>query len=237
MRSLPDGRSEHRVAHPYRRGIRRSAGASSFVGGCATALLITDPAAAPVRATENVDTIAAIVSKPEYHQLGEALQAKGSSQSLEQNDPPFRWTFAGMKLDVMPTDQTVLGFSNPWYESAMQTAVTVTLREGLSIRLAAATSFVATKLVAFLDRGKGDFLESHDLEDVLSVVDGRPELVDEFERAASELREYVASVFARLLADEDFINALPGMVIEASPAGRSPVLIQRLRAIVQILPS
>ena len=208
-----------------------------FVGGCATALLITDPAAAPVRATEDVDTIVAIVSKPEYHQLGEALHAKGFSQSLEQNDPPFRWTFAGMKLDVMPIDQAVLGFSNPWYESAMQTAVTVTLREGLSIRLVTATSFVATKLVAFLDRGKGDYLESHDLEDVLSVVDGRPELVDEFERAASELREYVAGVFARLLADEDFINALPGMVIEGSPADRSPVVIQRLRAIVQILPS
>ena len=32
-----------------------------FVGGCATALLITDPAAAPVRATEDVDTIVAII--------------------------------------------------------------------------------------------------------------------------------------------------------------------------------
>ena len=85
-----------------------------FVGGCATALLITDPAAAPVRATEDVDAIVAIVSKPEYHQLGAALHAKGFSQSLEQNDPPFRWTFAGMKLDVMPIDQAVLGFSNRW---------------------------------------------------------------------------------------------------------------------------
>ena len=207
-----------------------------FVGGCATALLITDPAAAPVRATEDVDTIVAIVSKPEYHQPGETLHAKGFSQLLEQNDPPFRWTFAGMKLDVMPIDQAVLGFSNRWYEPAMQTAVTATLREGLSIRLVAATCFVATKLAAFLDRGKGDYLESHDLEDVLAVVDGRSALVDEFERAEIELREYVAGVFARLLADEDFVNALPGMVVEGNPADRSPVVLQRLRAIARILP-
>lgn len=206
-----------------------------FVGGCATALLITDPAAAPVRATEDVDTIVAIVSKPEYHQLGEVLHARGFSQPLEQCDPPYRWTFAGMKLDVMPIDQAVLGFSNRWYEPAMQTAVAVTLREGLSIRLVAATYFVATKLVAFLDRGKGDCLESHDLEDVLAVVDGRPALVDEFERAEIELWEYVAGVFARLLADENFINALPAMVIEGSPADRSPVILQRLRAIARIL--
>ena len=81
---------------------------------CATALLITDPAAAPVRATEDVDTIVAIASKREYHQPGEALHARGFSQPLEQSDPPFRWTFAGMKLDVMPIDQAVLGFSNRW---------------------------------------------------------------------------------------------------------------------------
>lgn len=208
-----------------------------FVGGCATALLITDPAAASVRATEDVDAIVAIVSKPEYHQLGEALHARGFSQPLEQGDPPFRWTFAGMKLDVMPIDQAVLGFSNRWYEPAMQTAVTATLREGLSIRLVTATCFVATKLVAFLDRGKGDYLDSHDLEDVLSVVDGRPALVDEFEHVAIDLREYVAGVFAHLLADEDFINALPGMIIEGSPADRSPVVLQRLRAIARILPT
>ena len=71
---------------------------------------------------------------------------------------------------------------------------------------------------------------------MLSVVDGRPSLVDEFERAAIELREYVAGIFARLLADENFINALPGMVIEGSRADRSPVLLQRLRAIARILP-
>ncbi len=37
-----------------------------FVGGCATALLITDPAVAPVRATQDVDAVVAIASLPEY---------------------------------------------------------------------------------------------------------------------------------------------------------------------------
>src|SRR3990172_5389759 len=114
-----------------------------FVGVCATALLITDPAAAPVRATQDVDAVVAIASKVEYLRLGEALRARGFSQTLAEGEPPFRWTFAGIKLDVMPIDQAVLGFSNRWYESAMQTAVTATLQEGLSIRLVTATCFVA----------------------------------------------------------------------------------------------
>lgn len=205
-----------------------------FIGGCATALLITDPAAAPVRATADVDAIIAVVSLPEYHQLGEALRARGFSQALEQSDPPFRWTFAGLKLDLMPIDPAVLGFGNRWYELAMQTAITTTVLEGMSIRLITSTCFVATKLVAFLDRGKGDYFDSHDLEDVLSIVDGRPELVEELGGAEAEIREYVAGVVVRLLADQDFINALPGMVIEGSPANRSPIVLQRLRAIAQM---
>ena len=205
-----------------------------FIGGCATALLITDPAAAPVRVTADVDAIVAVVSLPEYHQLGEALRARGFSQALEHSDPPFRWTFAGLKLDLMPIDPAVLGFSNRWYELAMQTAVAAPLQEGMSIRLVRSPCFVATKLVAFLDRGKGDYFESHDLEDVLTVVDGRPELIEEFGRADRELRNYVAGVVTRLLADQNFINALPGLVIEGSPADRSPIVLQRLRTIAQM---
>ena len=37
-----------------------------FVDGCATGLLITDPGAAPVRKTYDVDVIVEIASYPEY---------------------------------------------------------------------------------------------------------------------------------------------------------------------------
>lgn len=205
-----------------------------FVGGCATALLISDRAAAKARVTEDVDAIVAIVSLAEYHSLGSALRARGFSQTLEEGEPPYRWTIAGMKLDVMPMDATVLGFSNKWYETAMQTASVVAIGEGLSIRLVTPPCFIGTKLEAFRDRGKGDYLASHDLEDVISVVDGRPELVEEIGRTAGNLRAYIASAFAQFLADENFLNALPGLVIEGSPATRLPVVLQRLRAIARL---
>lgn len=205
-----------------------------FVGGCATALLITDTGAAPVRVTEDVDAIVAVVSLAEYHRFGNDLRKLGFTQTLAQREPPYRWTFGGLKFDIVPVDERVLGFGNRWYADAMQAAVTINLREDLSIRFVTPAHFVATKLEAFLNRGKGDYLESHDLEDVLSVVDGRPELVEELMRADSELRGYVAGVIARLVAAEGFIDALPGLIIEGSPAVRSPVVLQRLRAIARI---
>ena len=202
-----------------------------FVGGCATALLLTDPAAPPVRVTHDVDAVVAIVSLPEYHRLGNALRARGFSQTLAEGEPPYRWTFAGMKLDVMPTSEKVLGFSNRWYEPAMRTAMTVPLRGGPEISLVTPSYFVATKLEAFEDRGRGDYLESHDLEDVLSVVDGRTEIVDEIANAEPSLRAYVGSTFAKLIADDGFFNALPGIILDGSPPSRLPVVLERLKAI------
>ena len=206
-----------------------------FVGGCATALLITDSGAPSVRATHDVDAVVGIVSLAEYHRLGNELRALGFTQTLEQGEPPYRWTFAEMKLDLMPAEATILGFSNPWYEPALRTPTIVQLREGLSIRLIAPPLFVATKLEAFEDRGKGDYLKSHDLEDVLSVVDGRPELVEEIARAKADVRSYVAGVIGRLMADEDFLNALPGLILEGSPAVRLPIVVDRLTKIANAL--
>lgn len=202
-----------------------------FVGGCATALLITDPAAAPVRATQDVDAVVATASKVEYLKLGEALRARGFSQTLAEGEPPYRWTRGGMKLDLMPSREEVLGFSNRWYEIALRTATSLKLPDGPAIRLVTPACFLATKLEAFEDRGAGDYLESHDLEDVLSVVDGRPEIVAEVAQAEPEVRRYVAQVFARLLADDGFTNALPGLVMDGSPAIRMPAVRERLRSI------
>lgn len=205
----------------------------AFVGGCATALLVTDPAAAPVRPTQDVDAIVAVTSQQEYRRLAKALQERGFSQSVEEGEPPYRWSFAGMKLDVMPTGESVLGFSNRWYETALRTAVEVKLPGGPAIRLVTPACFLATKLEAFEDRGRGDYLESHDLEDVLSVVDGRPEIAGEVAQADPDVSGYIRAVFVRLLADDGFLNALPSLVMDpGSPATRVPRVLERIRSIV-----
>ena len=88
----------------------------------------------------------------------------------------------------------------------------------MTIRLVTAVAFVATKLEAFVSRGRGDFVSSHDLEDVLNVVDGREQLVSELAAAPTPLREAVAAVFAGLLAHPDFANVLPGLIAEPERA-------------------
>ena len=93
-----------------------------------------------------------------------------------------------MVLDVMPTHERILGFGNPWYHPALTSAQTVVLPTGERIRAVTAPYFLATKLEAFARRGHGDYLASVDMEDIITVIDGRPEIVGEMTGADLELR-------------------------------------------------
>src|SRR5258708_19146736 len=84
-----------------------------------------------------------------------------------------------MKLDVMPIEERILGFTNRWYRAAMDAAHETELQAGLRIRVVTAPYFLATKLEAFRRRGKGDYANSHDLEDLLTVIDDRESIVQE----------------------------------------------------------
>ena len=111
--------------------------------------------------------------------------------------------------------EDILGFANRWYPLAIATSQPVTLPSGQIIQLIAAPVFIGTKLEAFKDRGKDangqlDFLGSHDLEDIITVVDRRPELIEECSTMPAELREYLAQEFSALFANADFETTIAG---------------------------
>lgn len=86
-----------------------------FVGGASTALLITDPAAPDVRATTDVDVIVEVASTFDYYRLADKLRFLGFAEDTGEEAPMCRWRIDGIAVDVMPTDEGILGFSNRWY--------------------------------------------------------------------------------------------------------------------------
>lgn len=104
-----------------------------------------------------------------------------------------------MQLDLVPLDEKILGFANRWYKPGFEAAATATLPSGLVLRLLSAPYFMATKLEAFKDRGNNDVYLSHDLEDVITVVDGREELIGELRSAPPDVRDFVAKTLRGIL--------------------------------------
>ena len=203
-----------------------------FVGGCTTGLLITDEGAAQVRETKDVDTIVEAASYSQYVEFSERLQQIDFSVDTSPDAPLCRWVKGETILDVMPLDEKTLGFSNSWYKSAMENARQYEIFPGKIIRVVSPPYFCATKLEAFDGRGKGDFLASHDLEDLICVVDGRIELIDEINQSADDAREFISTKIKNLLDNRQFCDALPGYLHpDEASQNRLPILIERLRKI------
>jgi predicted nucleotidyltransferase len=202
-----------------------------FVGGCTTGLFITDKAAAEVRATFDVDVIAEIASYAEYASFSERLRAQGFQEDVSEAAPVCRWLIDEMILDVMPTEQKVLGFTSRWYREAMASSQEIDLDPGLRIRTVTAPYFIATKLEAFRGRGHGDFAASHDLEDILTVIDGREEITHEI-TAAKEVQPYIAAELRKLLKTSAFLDSLPGHLLpDATSQARASLLLNRIKQI------
>lgn len=202
-----------------------------FVGGCITELLITDEGASEPRQTKDVDTIVEAASYAEYISFSEKLKVIGFREDTREDAPLCRWIKEKTILDVMPLDEKTLGFTNSWYQSAMETAEDCEFLPGLTIRIVSPVYFCATKIEAFNGRGKGDYFGSHDLEDVIAVIDGRSELISEMENAQNEVRQYLATKIRTWLENERFMDALPGHIGNTSDLGRLRIVMERLKEI------
>jgi predicted nucleotidyltransferase len=207
----------------------------AFVGGCTTSFLLTDEfVLEQVRHTDDVDLIVHVMGYPGFHKLQQALRAKGFKDmppDPEESAPVCAMKLGDLRVDFMPDDPQVLGFSNRWYGDALKTAMPYELSDDLSIRLVNPPYFLATKLEAYKGRGKGDTLSSHDIEDLLTLIDGRESLIDEVRTAPEELRGYLAEEFSQLLQDTNFeyaVNSQAGGNVE-----REQILFERIETLAQ----
>jgi len=188
-----------------------------FVGGQVAELLITDPGAVRVRPTEDVDVIVTASTKLEYAKIEGRMRALGFIHDIDENAPICRWISPdGHLLDLMPAEQDILGFANRWYPYAVGRSEYFELRHELRIRIPSPPAYLATKLEAFRDRGSADPLGSHDLEDVIVLVAGRPAVVEEVSRESAELRHWLQVTVRGLIEHPDFQYAIQGALPDAA---------------------
>lgn len=135
----------------------------------------------------------------------------------------------------MPTQTDILGFGNKWYAAAYTAAISVALPSGKQIRVLPAPYFLATKFDAFKGRGNQDYLLSKDMEDIITILDGRPQIIDEVQRAEESLRTNLTTIFSELLTNRNFIDALPGhLPPDMASQSRRQVILERIGAISKL---
>lgn len=184
-----------------------------------------------MRPTFDLDIIVEVMANRRYSDLEAILRQAGFEHDMTPGAPRCRWRLDGLIVDVMPTEDALLGINTAWFAEALATAKPRRLL-GVDVPMISAVAFLATKLAAFGDRGEGDYYGSHDLEDIITVIDGRGALVAEIDDAAPGLRGYVVAKIKALVVEPAFQEALAGhLPPDDASQNRLPMLRRRLASI------
>lgn len=206
----------------------------AFIGGSIVNLLLDHPGLSPARPTDDVDVIVGVLTSERYSEVEARIRTLDFTHDMS-GAHMCRWILGDLKVDIMPTDGTLIGLNTKWFAEALDTAEERSVRGDIRLRIVSPASFLATKLAAFFDRGNSDYYGSQDIEDMLTVIDGRSAIVTEMESAPQALRHYVCDSLRLLFKRADFQEAIPAALSsdDASQA-RLPLLRQKLAALVEL---
>lgn len=201
-----------------------------FVGGATVDMYITSSAGDPLRTTDDVDCVIGITSRVAFGQLEEKLRSFGFTHPIDDPKAPIcRWRFSGILVDVMPIDAGVLGFSNRWYPEGVEHAEKRNLPDGQEVAIFTLPYFLASKIEAFLGRGKGDFYGSRDIEDIVAVIDGAEDARKKILSAPETVQAYIRKEVGVLLRNELFVQSVTGHLGSKAGAGRIRRVLEVLR--------
>ena len=200
-----------------------------FVGGGVTEILVTDSGGRKPRPTEDVDCIIEVGSLAEYHHVEKCIRQAGFRH--DSTIPPLicRWERGEIVLDVMPTIEGILGFTNRWYKYAILNPLPFTLPSGFNIKIVHPVFYFATKTEAFRSRGKSNYFLSHDFEDIVSLVNGREGLVQEMNQADLLVQGEMKNFWFPRLNEVDFNAGIQAHLDAYEDVARTPVVNERFR--------
>lgn len=215
------------------RGLQELCNEVVFVGGATTILYLSyknNDESITARPTDDVDCVIEVTSRTEYRQLEKRIRRLGFKNVIEPNIPICRWVYAGIKVDIMPTESNILGFTNRWYTPGIVNAITITLPSKMNIRIFTTPYFLASKIEAFNHRGKNDFLASSDFEDIMTVLDGRESILKDLFECPEDVKIYLHQHFQSWIQDNNFLQSI---VANLQPKHRSADNARRILDIIQ----
>lgn len=205
-----------------------------FVGGAVAELYVDNPAASEIRPTLDVDCVIEISSKLQFARLEENLRARGFKNDMSEGAPICRWIYKDIKVDVMPTDSIVLGFSNRWYEEGIESKIQKTLPNGTEIFVFSPGYYLAAKFEAHNARGGNDLRQSHDFEDIIYILDNCSDILDNIGASNPSVKMYLKKECQKLLENPNITEGIEAALPYGSGEESGDMLGMLIREIAEI---
>jgi len=202
-----------------------------YVGGAVVSLYINDSAADDVRPTKDIDISIKVASIMELENIREQLSEKGFKQSADL-DVICRFKFEDIVVDVMATKPIAWAPANPWFEKGFERLEKIKVNK-TTIQIMPLSFFLASKFVAFHDRGGDDPRFSHDLEDIIYILDNRTDwhqiLINEEDQ---KVKQFLINEFRSILASNKIQEAIMGNLFYETQDKRFAKIIDKINKFI-----
>jgi predicted nucleotidyltransferase len=202
-----------------------------FVGGAVVSLYADETAADEMRPTEDIDMALKIINLSHWQQLQEKLSGLGFYPD------PFghaicSYRYKDIAIDIMSIEDGPLGPANPWYKVGFHNLWTVNIKNQ-EIKLLSAPCFLATKFEAFNSRGK-DYRTSHDIEDIVYVLDNRSKIVDEILKEDNNISNFLKEQFQIIINKGILEEMLISHIHPNSLDERMKIVVEKINKIINL---
>jgi len=199
-----------------------------FVGGAIISLYTDDDAADEIRPTFDVDLTLHVVNLGHWEKVQEKLR------KLDFHPDPFghaicSYKYKNILVDIMANEDGPLGPANRWYKIGFENLQIVKAKEQ-EIKILSAPCYLATKFEAFNGRGT-DLRTSHDIEDIIYVLDNRINIVEEIKKDDERVQAFLKEQFNRIIKKGLLREILLAHIHPLMLAERMPIVEEKINQI------
>ena len=200
-----------------------------FVGGAVLSLYTDDPAADEIPPTQDIDLTLDIVSFHHWAELQQSLSKLGFYPD-PSGHAICSYKYKDIAVDIMATEDGPFGPSNPWYKPGFENLWTVKIKDQI-IKILSAPYYLATKFEAFKNRGN-DYRTSHDIEDIIYVIDNRSCIVEEIKESEAKVFAYLKHELLHLKAQGHLKEVLMAHIHPLMIEDRLPLVEDKVNRII-----
>ena len=201
-----------------------------FVGGAIVSLYTDDISAEQIRPTQDVDMAIEVMNLSHWETLQNQLAAKGF------HPDPYGKTICSYKynnipIDIMSNKDGPFGPSNRWYQIGFEDLRKVHAKTE-EINILSAPCYLATKFEAFNNRGL-DYRTSHDMEDIINILDNRINIVNEIKTTDLRVKEFILDQIKIIIKKDMLSETLLAHIHPLMREGRIPMLEEKINQIIR----
>ncbi|TKD66537.1 nucleotidyl transferase AbiEii/AbiGii toxin family protein [Flavobacterium sp. ASW18X] len=200
-----------------------------FVGGAVVSLYTDDPAADEIRPTQDIDLTINIINLNHWEKVQEKLSALGFYPD-PYGHAICSYKYKDIPVDIMAAEDGPLGPANRWYKIGFKNLWSATAKDQ-DIKILSAPCYLATKFEAFNDRGT-DYRTSHDVEDIVNVLDNRINIVQEIKEDNPSVQAFIIQqlkvIIEKGLLQETLVSHIHPLVITE----RLPIVNEKITQIL-----